>query len=69
MRDLKILNDLLLEFMESKGLKPDDLLTHSEATRVALERLHRGWSTGVINWPGNLSIRFGEYFEEMTPNT
>ena len=60
MSDLKIIDELLIDYMRVMELQPKDLETHSATTRDAICRLREAWENEM--W--YITLTWSKYFEE-----
>lgn len=60
MSDLKLLDELLLAYMMEAKLRPDDLESHSVASRDAICRLEEAWNSGEME---EITLRWATYFK------
>ena len=63
MSDLKIIDELLIDFMHAVKLQPRDLETYNSATRDALCRLRDAWNSDEMWY---ITLTWNNYFKETS---
>ncbi len=61
MTDLKLIDELLLDVMQSNKLTPRELFHRSSVTQEAYLRIRKAWVAGEMP---EISATWGTYFEE-----
>lgn len=61
--DLKLLDELLLEYMRFRRMQPVDLEEYSIATREAIHRLREAYASGEMQ---TITLTWANYFNGAT---
>lgn len=60
--DLKLLDELLLDYMRHLKLQPADMATHSLTTLQAMKRLRDAWHDGEMK---EITLTWANHFKEV----